>query len=143
MVMTLPDSADRCMSSISLNGYGWLRQTQAIATEGRPPVSEAAQYLAPFGRHADCSARKISLGPDRSPPTKRPVRREPTPSCDCLGCWQTDKHSEAAPHRRQARLVRELSRYQSACPSVRWPAKLHRCGSRSKSTDKPDVSLEA
>jgi|GEM_PF-6916269 len=76
------------------------------------------------------------------PPTKRLVRRAPKLLCDCLDGWQRYKHSAAAPHRRQTRLVRGLSQYQSACPSDRWPAKLRRCGSRSKSTDKTDTPFK-
>lgn len=101
----------------------------------------AAQNSAPLGRHADYSARKTSSDADTVPPTKRLVRRAPTPSCDCLGGWQRDKHSAAAPHRRQPRPGRALTRCRSEYPSVRWPAKLRRCGSRSKSTDKTDTSF--
>ena len=124
---------------MSLNGYGWLRQTQGAAREDRPPVPGAVQNSAPFGHHADYSARRIFLDVDDVPPAKRPSRRAPTLSCGCLGDWQRDKRSAAAPHRKQTRLVRGLSRCRSAYPSVRWLAKLCRCGSRSKSTDKTDT----
>ena len=112
------------------------RESRAIQ-----PVPGAVQNSAPFGHHADYSARRISLDVDNLPPAKSPSRRAPTLSCGCLGDWQRDKHSAAAPHRRQTRLVRGLSRCRSAYPSARWPAKLRRCGSQRKSTDKTDTSF--
>ena len=118
-------SADRCMSFMSFNGYGWLRQPQAIAREDRPPVPGADQYLAPFGRHADYSARRIFLNADGVPPAKRPSRRAPTLSCGCLGDWQ----------RGRRRLRRTEDRHDSCEGFLGAGAHIHRLGGQPNCVD--------